>query len=61
VALVKTGTATCTHARWAPADGFVLALVPAQTPEVLLLVRLHGVTGAKAAETAASILREMQE
>jgi len=60
-ALVKTGTALCTHAHWAPADGFVLALVPAQTPEILLLVRMHSVTGAKAAETAGSMLREMQE
>jgi len=60
-ALVKTGTAPCTHVHWAPADGFVLALVPAQTPEVLLLVRMHSVTGAKAAETAGSMLREMQE
>jgi cell division protein FtsI/penicillin-binding protein 2 len=60
-ALVKTGTAPCTHARWAPADGFVLALVPAEKPEILLLVRMHSVTGAKAAETAGNMLRDMQE
>jgi Penicillin binding protein transpeptidase domain len=60
-ALVKTGTAPCTHARWAPADGFVLALVPAERPEILLLVRMHSVTGAKAAETAGSMLHDMQE
>ena len=60
-ALVKTGTASCTHRRWAPADGFVLALVPAEKPEILLLVRVHSVTGAKAAETAGSMLLDMQE
>ncbi|HJZ62899.1 MAG TPA: penicillin-binding transpeptidase domain-containing protein [Candidatus Acidoferrum sp.] len=60
-ALVKTGTAPCTHARWAPADGFVLALVPAEKPELLLLIRMHSVTGARAAETAGRMLRDMEE
>lgn len=60
-ALVKTGTAPCTHSHWAPADGFVLALVPAEKPEVLLLIRMHSVTGAKAAETAGRMLRDMEE
>ena len=60
-ALVKTGTAPCTHAPWAPADGFVLVMLPAEQPEILLFVRVHGVTGARAAETAGSMLRLMQE
>jgi len=60
-ALVKTGTAPCTHASWAPADGFVLALVPAEQPEILLFLRIHSVTGAKAAETAGHMLRQMEE
>jgi cell division protein FtsI/penicillin-binding protein 2 len=60
-ALVKTGTAPCTRAHWAPADGFVLVLVPAEEPEILLFVRVHSVTGAKAAETAGRMLRQMQE
>jgi cell division protein FtsI/penicillin-binding protein 2 len=60
-ALVKTGTAPCTHASRAPADGFVLALVPAEQPEILLLLRIHSVTGAKAAETAGLVLRQMEE
>ncbi len=60
-ALVKTGTAPCTHSPWAPADGFVLALVPEDQPEILLFVRIHGVAGAKAAETAGQMLREMEE
>jgi cell division protein FtsI/penicillin-binding protein 2 len=60
-ALVKTGTAPCTHSPWAPADGFVIALVPAERPEILLMVRMHGVAGAKTAETAARMLRRMEE
>jgi len=60
-ALVKTGTAPCTHSTWAPADGFVLALVPADQPEILLFIRVHSVAGAKAAETAGRMLRRMEE
>jgi cell division protein FtsI/penicillin-binding protein 2 len=60
-ALVKTGTAPCTHARWAPADGFALSMVPAENPEILLLIRIHSVAGAKAAETAGQMLRRMEE
>jgi len=60
-AFVKTGTAPCTHAPRAPGDGFVVALVPAQAPEIVLLVRVHGVAGAKAAETAGRMLGRMEE
>jgi cell division protein FtsI/penicillin-binding protein 2 len=60
-ALVKTGTAPCTHVPHAPADGFVVALVPARQPEILLMVRVHGVAGATAAETAARMLVRMEE
>jgi hypothetical protein len=60
-ALVKTGTAPCTHIRSAPADGFVVAMVPASQPEILLMIRVHGVAGAKAAETAGRMLRRMEE
>jgi cell division protein FtsI/penicillin-binding protein 2 len=60
-AFVKTGTAPCTHTPWAPADGFVIALVPAERPEILLMVRVHGVAGAKAAETAGHMLRRMEQ
>jgi cell division protein FtsI/penicillin-binding protein 2 len=60
-ALVKTGTAPCTHSPHAPGDGFVIALVPAQQPEILLMIRVHGVPGAKAAETAGRMLRSMEE
>jgi len=60
-ALVKTGTAPCTHSPHAPGDGFVVAIVPAQQPEILLMIQVHGVPGAKAAETAGRMLRRMEE
>jgi len=60
-AMVKTGTAACTHARSVPADGFVVALVPASDPQYLLLVRVHGVTGATAAVTAGRMLSRLEE
>lgn len=60
-ALVKTGTAPCTHLHSAPADGFVVALVPASQPEILLMIRVHGVAGAKAAFTAGRMLKRMEE
>ncbi len=56
-ALAKTGTAPCVHARRAPGDGYVIALYPAESPRLLLLVRVHGVPGAEAAVTAGQILR----
>jgi cell division protein FtsI/penicillin-binding protein 2 len=58
-ALVKTGTAACTHSKRAPGDGFVVALVPASQPELLLLVRVHGEPGAKAAITAGRLLNSI--
>jgi len=60
-AMVKTGTAACTHARSVPADGFVVALVPASDPQYLLLVRVHGVTGATAAVTAGRMLSRLED
>ena len=60
-ALVKTGTAPCTHAKRAPGDGFAIALWPADHPRVLLLVRVHGVPGALAAKSAAEILSRIGE
>ena len=60
-ALVKTGTAACTHPRHAPGDGFALALVPADEPRILLMVRVHGVPGSRAAKTAGQMLRRIGE
>jgi cell division protein FtsI/penicillin-binding protein 2 len=61
MALVKTGTAACTHSRPAPGDGFAVALVPAEDPRLLLMVRVHGVPGSVAARTAGQMLRRIEE
>ena len=61
MALVKTGTAACTHLRPAPGDGFAVALVPAEDPRLLLMVRVHGVPGSVAARTAGQMLRRIEE
>ncbi len=60
-ALVKTGTAACTHSAHAPGDGFVVALVPAEKPELLLMVRVHGVPGARASAMAGHMLSRIEE
>jgi hypothetical protein len=60
-ALVKTGTAACTHSRRAPGDGFTVVLEPADDPQILLLVRVHGVPGARAARTAGQMLHRIEE
>lgn len=56
-ALAKTGTAPCSHTPRAAADGFTLAAWPAQQPRLILLVRVHGVTGAASAAVAGRMLR----
>jgi len=58
-ALAKTGTALCSHTPRAAADGFTLVLYPALQPRLAILVRVHGVTGAESAKTAAAILRAL--
>ena len=60
-ALVKTGTAACTHQRHAPGDGFAVALIPADDPRELLMVRVHGVPGSEAAKIAAQMLRRIED
>lgn len=60
-ALVKTGTAACTHSQRAPGDGFTIAMVPADDPRLLLMVRVHGVPGSIAAKTAGMMLRRIEE
>ena len=60
-ALVKTGTAACTHSQLAPGDGFVIAMVPADDPRLLLMIRVHGVPGSMAAKTAGLMLRRIEE
>ena len=56
-ALAKTGTAQCTHTPRATADGFTVVLYPADDPRIVLLTRVHGVTGATTASTAAQMLQ----
>jgi cell division protein FtsI/penicillin-binding protein 2 len=60
-ALVKTGTAPCTHADRAPGDGFALVMAPSDDPQILLMVRVHGVPGAQAAKIAGQMLRSITE
>jgi cell division protein FtsI/penicillin-binding protein 2 len=54
--LAKTGTAPCSHTKKAPGDGYVAILYPAQAPKYMLLVQVHGVSGAEATRTAAGML-----
>jgi cell division protein FtsI/penicillin-binding protein 2 len=58
--LVKTGTAMCTHAKRAPGDGFTVVLWPSGDPQILLMVRVHGVPGAQAAKTAGQMLSRIE-
>jgi cell division protein FtsI/penicillin-binding protein 2 len=58
-ALAKTGTAVCSHTPQGAADGFTLVLYPAAQPRLLLLVRVHGVTGADSAKVAGAMLRSL--
>jgi hypothetical protein len=60
-ALVKTGTAACTHSRRAPGDGFAVVLTPEDDPQILLMVRVHGVPGAHAAKIAGQMLRRVED
>ncbi|HEV8041805.1 MAG TPA: penicillin-binding transpeptidase domain-containing protein [Bryobacteraceae bacterium] len=48
-AYVKTGTAPCIHESKGGGDGYVIALYPTDAPRFNLLVRVHGVPGARAA------------
>jgi len=58
-ALAKTGTAVCSHTPQGAADGFTLVVYPAAQPRLLLLVRVHGVTGADSAKVAGAMLRSL--
>jgi len=58
-ALAKTGTAACSHTPKGPADGFTVVLYPAAQPRLLLLVRVHGITGAESAKIAGAMLRSL--
>jgi cell division protein FtsI/penicillin-binding protein 2 len=55
-ALVKTGTAPCSHSPRGSADGYTVVIYPADRPRLLLLVQLHGRTGAETADVAGRLL-----
>lgn len=55
--MAKTGTAECVAAQKDAGDGFALVLDPAEAPRTVLLVRVHGATGAHAAKIAAKLLK----
>ena len=57
---VKTGTAVCRHTPSAPGDGFVVVITPSAEPELLLMVRVHGVPGSRAAFTAGRMLLRLE-
>jgi cell division protein FtsI/penicillin-binding protein 2 len=57
--LAKTGTAPCVANRKHAGDGFAIAMAPAVSPRIALLVRVHGVTGAETAKSVSAILREL--
>lgn len=59
-ALVKTGTASCTHAKRAPGDGFAIAMFPAAQPSILLMLRVHGTPGSHAAKVAGELLHRIE-
>jgi cell division protein FtsI/penicillin-binding protein 2 len=58
-ALAKTGTAVCSHTPHGAADGFTVVLYPAAQPRLLLMARVHGVTGAESAKVAGAMLRSL--
>ncbi len=60
-ALAKTGTAPSARAVRATTEGFALVLLPSQTSALVLLIRVHGVAGAKAAQVAAQALGHAQD
>ena len=60
-ALSKTGTAACSHRGGGPGDGLVVALWPPDRPKYVLMVRVHGTTGAMAAWKAGELLRVVRD
>jgi len=65
--LAKTGTAPCVPGAYpgsgrcvANGDGLVVVLTPAENPDLLLLVRQRGTTGAQTAEVAGQMLLRLE-
>lgn len=60
-AAAKTGTAPCSHSQKAPGDGYVVMWYPVTAPKYMLLVQVHGVSGAEATRTAAKMLDVLRD
>ena len=60
-ALAKTGTAPCSHKHKAPGDGYVAILYPPEAPKYMMLIQVHGVSGAVAAKTAGDMLTVLRD
>ncbi len=60
-ALAKTGTAPCVHRKGGAGDGYVILIYPAESPQIALLVRVHGAPGSEAANLASQMLRVVVE
>jgi cell division protein FtsI/penicillin-binding protein 2 len=56
----KTGTAVCVHTPRATGDGFVIVVTPSDQPQLLLMVRVHGVPGSEAALAAGRMLARLE-
>ncbi len=56
-AFAKTGTSGCIHTPRAEADGYAVAVYPAEKPRYTIVVQVHGRTGRRAAEAAGAALR----
>ena len=59
--LAKTGTAPCLHASRASGDGYTVLAYPVDRPRLILLVQVHGRTGAETAGVAGRLLRQAIE
>lgn len=58
--LAKTGTSVCVHRPSMPGDGWALGLFPEDLPRYAVLVRQHGVPGARAASELASRIQALR-
>ncbi|HWX53008.1 MAG TPA: penicillin-binding transpeptidase domain-containing protein [Verrucomicrobiae bacterium] len=59
--LAKTGTAPCIHRVRAPGDGLAAVLAPADHPNLVLLVRVHGKPGSAAAAVAGRMIAAIEK
>jgi cell division protein FtsI/penicillin-binding protein 2 len=58
--LAKTGTSVCVHHPSMPGDGWAIGLFPEDVPRYAVLVREHGVPGARAAVRLAEKIKSLR-